>query len=100
MNNTDLNVIKSTSNQDFKDIDDVIYHIKSKKREMLEKIESLEKEDSFDSQKELAILVRNVQYFDTLLDKNKLDLEKIFFPNGTRNCIVPEVLNWYKDSQD
>lgn len=99
MNNTDYNVIKNTNNQDFKDIDDVIYLIKSKKREMFEKIELLEKEDSFEAQKELAILVRNIQYFDALLNKNKLDLEKIFFPDGTGNCKVPEVLNWYNDSQ-
>ena len=99
MDNIDYKVIKGNNNQEFKDINDVIYHIKSQKREMLEKIELLENEESFESQKELAVLVRKVQYFDALLGKNKLDLEKIFFPNGTENCIIPEVLNWYNGSQ-
>jgi len=94
--NIDFNFIKNVSTQEYKDIDDVINSIKSQRRDMLDKIDVLEKSDTFESQKELAVLIRKVQYFDALLSKSKLDLEKIFFPDGNGASVVPDVLNWYQ----
>ena len=89
-------VFQGGNSSQFKDIDDIITAIKAYFREICERIDYLEQQSSDDNDREIATLVRQSQYIDALLKKNKIELEKIFFPNGLGNCIIPDVFQWYQ----
>lgn len=81
----------------FNDVDDILNVLKTKRRSIKEKINMLENKMTNESDIEAAILIRQSQYLDALLEKNKYELEKIFFPNGHGNCIIPDVFQWYQE---
>jgi len=93
-----LKVLNGGLENTFSDVDDIVNYFKQQRREIAEKIEHLENDMSFEAQREIAVLIRNMQYLDVLLDKNKSELEKIFFPNGNGNCVIPDVFQWYQGS--
>ena len=90
-------VIQGGNTNQLKDVDDIITAIKAYFREICERIDYLEQQMSDDNDREIATLVRQSQYIQALLDKNKIELEKIFFPNGLGNCIIPDVFQWYQE---
>lgn len=89
-------VIQGGNTSQFKDIDDILSAIKAQNRKICERIEYLEQHESDENDRELAILIRQNQYIEALLEKSKIELEKIFFPNGLGNCIIPDVFQWYQ----
>ncbi len=95
------NQVKKTLNN----ADEVMDAIKSARREIKERIEYLESQvsdDSIEAEREIAVLIRQDQYFENLEGKQKSELEAIFFA-GRRlndNCIYPDVLQWYQPPSD
>ena len=59
-----------------------------------------QKNNTAENDKEIAVLIRQNQYLEILLNKEKYELEEIFFPNGKSNCIVPDVFLWYKEPEN
>ncbi len=94
-------LINTEESQIIRDIDDILFAIKSCKRKILERIEYLEKQisNSVEVDKEIAVLIRQNQYFNALEQKEKRELEEIFFPNGKANCIIPDVFLWYQEPE-
>lgn len=88
------------NSQTINDVDDILNILKTKYREINEKISSLEKLTTAQSEIDAAILIRQSQYIDALLNKNKYELEKIFFPNGYGNCVIPDVFQWYQQPKE
>lgn len=91
-----LEVLQGGCNKNYDSVDDIILSLKENRRNMLEKIDILDEDDSFSAQREIAVLIRKIQYLDVLLQKNKSELERIFFPDGNGGCIVPDVFQWYQ----
>ena len=91
-----LELIQGGCSREYHNVEDVLLSLKENRRNMLEKIEILEDNESFEAQREIAVLIRKVQYLDVLLDKNKSELERIFFPKDNGSCIVPDVFQWYQ----
>ena len=94
IHNSDIDVIK--------DVDDILYAIKACRRKIKSRLEFLEKQttNTVDADKEIAVLIRQDQYLEVLLNKEKQELKEIFFPGGKNNCIVPDVFLWYKEPED
>ena len=95
------NQVKKTLNN----ADEVMDAIKSARREIKERIEFLETQlsnDNIEAEREIAVLIRQDQYFENLEGKQKSELNAIFF-SGRKlndNCIYPDVLQWYQPPDD
>lgn len=93
-----LELVQNEESQILKDINDIYLAIKSSRRSIKERIEFLEKQahESSEADREIAVLIRQDQYLQALQNKEKYELEEIFFPNGKDNCIVPDIFQWYQ----
>ena len=92
-----LELVQNAESQTLKDINDIYLAIKSSRRGIKERIEFLENQpQNTDADREIAVLIRQDQYLEALQNKQKYELEEIFFPNGKDNCIVPEIFQWYQ----
>ncbi len=96
-----LELIYNNDTDTIKNIDDILLAIKSCRRKIKMRLEFLEKQsvNTSENDKEIAVLIRQNQYLEVLLNKEKHELEDIFFPNGKSNCIIPDVFLWYKEPE-
>ncbi len=97
--------IKLVSNNDrlLKNADDIVYAIRSMRRDIATRIDEVEHSDiSLDEKDiEIAKLIREDQYLEALLKKEKHELSEIFFTeNEDSNCIYPDVLQWYHPEEN
>ena len=95
------NQVKKTVNN----ADELMDAIKSARREIKERIEFLETQlsnDNIKAEREIAVLIRQDQYFENLEGKQKSELNAIFFAGRklNDNCIYPDVLQWYQPPDD
>lgn len=100
-----LKLVEQQVKKTLNNADEIMDAIKSVRREIKEQIEALETKmtnDNIDTEKEIAILIRQDQYFQNLEDKQKSELEDLFFAERklNDNCIYPEVLQWYQPPED
>lgn|SRR5574344_52558 len=96
---------KVVENEDFtvlKDADEIMDAIKASRRKIKERIEFLEIQvpQDIESDKEIAILIRQDQYLEVLQNKPKAELAKIFLSSQKDNCIYPEILQWYQPPEE
>ncbi len=96
-----LELIHNNDTDVIKNVDDILFAIKSSRRKIRMRLEFLEKQsvNTSENDKEIAVLIRQNQYLEILLNKEKRELEEIFFPNGKSNCIIPDVFLWYKEPE-
>ena len=95
------NQVKKTLNN----ADEIMDAIRSARREIKERIEYLESQlsdDNIEAEREIAVLIRQDQYFETLEGKQKSELNAIFFAGRklNDNFIYPDVLQWYQPQSD
>ena len=97
-----LELICNNDSDAINNIDDILLAIKACLRKIKMRLEFLEKQknNTAENDKEIAVLIRQNQYLEILLNKEKYELEEIFFPNGKSNCIVPDVFLWYKEPKN
>ena len=98
----DFRLLQHEDSDVLKDGDDILVAIKSAVRKINARIEFLEAQFPLNREQdvELAILLRQEQYFELLLQKSKTELEEIFFGKAIDNCIVPEILQWYTPQEE
>ncbi len=91
-----LKLIKNDEKM-LKNADDIVYAIRESRRDIGQKIEDIELMEISDDEKDiiLAKLIRQDQYLQALLWKQKSELAEIFFTEGKTNCVFPDVLQWY-----
>lgn len=96
-----IELVHNNNTDVIKDINDVLYALKAYRRKIKYRLEFLEKQNpnTPENDKEIAVLIRQNQYLEVLLNKEKHELEDIFFPNGKSNCIIPDVFLWYKEPE-
>lgn len=96
-----LELVQNEDNQTLRNADEIMDAIKSSRRKIKERIEFLELQvpPDMDSEREIAVLIRQDQYLEVLEGKEKSELAKIFLSASSDNCIVPEVLQWYQGPQ-
>lgn len=100
-----LKLVEQQVKKTLTNADEVMDAIKSARREIKERIEYLEaqlSDDNLSTEKEIAVLIRQDQYFETLQKKQKSELEDIFFAGRKLkdNCIYPDVLQWYQPPEE
>ena len=86
-----------------KNADDIVYAIRSARREISYKIEEIEASELSNDEKDIesAKLIRQDQYLEALLLKDKSELAEFFFSeNSETNCVFPDVLQWYNPEND
>ena len=89
--------IKLVKDNDYmlKNADDIVYAIRSARREISSELSNDEKDI------ESAKLIRQDQYLEALLLKDKSELAEFFFSeNSETNCVFPDVLQWYNPEND
>lgn len=100
-----LKLVEQQVKKTLNNADEVMDAIRSARREIKERIDYLEAQISNENpctEKEIAVLIRQDQYFENLESKQKTELEDIFF-SGRKlndNCIYPDVLQWYQPPED
>ena len=96
-----LELVYNNDTDTIKNVDDILFAIKSCRRKIRMRLEFLEKQNAntIENDKEIAVLIRQNQYLEVLLNKEKRELEEIFFPEGRSNCIIPDVFLWYKEPE-
>lgn len=91
--------LKLVKNDDelLKSADDIVYAIREARRDIAQKMDEIEQMDWSDDEKDIvqAKLIRQDQYLEVLLLKQKTELAEIFFTEGKTNCVFPDVLQWY-----
>ncbi|MBS4760846.1 MAG: hypothetical protein KHX03_09140 [Clostridium sp.] len=97
--------IKLVRNDDYmlKNADDIVYAIRSARRDIAYKIEEIETSELTNDEKDIecAKLIRQDQYLEALLLKDKSELAELFFSeNKDTNCVFPDVLQWYTPEND
>ena len=94
-----LMLIKNIRSKNAKNADEIVSVIKEFWIEITEQISSLESLTRINdnAEIELAILIRQNQYLEYLLNKQKYELVQIF-NECSENCITPEVFKWYNTS--
>lgn len=100
-----LKLVEQQVKKTLNNADEVMDAIRSARREIKERIEYLEaqmSDENLTTEKEIAVLIRQDQYFENLEGKQKSELEAIFFAGRKLkdNCIYPEVLQWYQPPED
>ncbi len=96
-----IELVCNNESETIKNADDILYAIKACRRKIKQRLNDIEHQDLYtpEDEKESAVLIRQNQYLEVLLNKEKRELEDIFFPNGNSNCIVPDVFLWYKEPE-
>ena len=97
--------IKLVRNNDrlLKNADDIVYAIRSMRRDIAARIEEIENSEISSDEKdiEIAKLIREDQYLEALLRKEKHELAEIFFvEDKDSNCIYPDILQWYHPEEN
>lgn len=98
----ELKVVHDEDSQVLKNADEIMDAIKAARRKIKERLDILESISSptIEDEREIAVLIRQDQYFFALQNKQKSELEQIFFAgkkgDSEDNCIYPDVLQWYQ----
>ena len=98
----ELKLVHDEDSQVLKYADEIMYDIKAARRKIKERLDILESISSptSEDEREIAVLIRQDQYFFALQNKQKSELEQIFFAGKKGecedNCIYPDVLQWYQ----
>ena len=87
----ELKVVHDEDSQVLKNADEIMDAIKAARRKIKERLDILES---------ISSPTRQDQYFFALQNKQKSELEQIFFAGKKGecedNCIYPDVLQWYQ----
>ncbi len=96
-----LRLVETIKDKNPKNIDEIVSALKEYRLEIVLEIESLSeiKPITADIEKKIALLIRQEQYIDAILNKQKTELAEIF-GEIKNNCIVPEILNWYHPPEE
>lgn len=96
-----LRLIENLKDKELKDIDEILDAINQCRIEIAQRIDFLEQEEpvTIETEKEIAVLIRQEQYLQVLQNKPKAKLAEIF-GRLENNCIVPEILQWYQGPKE
>lgn len=96
-----LRLVQGLKTKKIRNVDEIMDTIKEYRIEIAEQIENLEAVYPItdDIERQIAVLIRKDQYLEVLENKQKYELAEIFFDNEDNNCIVPDVLQWYKGAK-
>lgn len=102
--NFELKLVQDEDSQILKNADEIMDAIKAARRKIKERIEELEfrTQHTIEIDREIAVLIRQDQYLEILQNKQKTELEEIFFSGKKKddNCIYPDVLQWYQPPKE
>lgn len=97
-----LRLVHGFKNKKIRNADEIMDTIKEYRIEIAEQIENLEsvRPITDDIERQIAVLIRQDQYLEVLENKQKFELAEIFFSDQEdSNCVVPDVLQWYKGAK-
>lgn len=96
-----LRLVQGLKDKNIRNADEIMDTIKEYRLEISEQIDNLEaiRPITSDIERQIAVLIRQDQYLEVLENKQKYELAEIFFDDDDNNCIVPDVLQWYKGAK-
>ena len=96
-----LRLVQGFKDKNIRNADEIMDTIKEYRLEISEQIDNLEaiRPITSDIERQIAVLIRQDQYLEVLENKQKYELAEIFFDDDDNNCIVPDVLQWYKGAK-
>ena len=96
-----LRLVKDVKSNNIKNADEIMDAIKEYRIEIAEQIDELESiyPITEETERQIAILIRQDQYLSVLEKKQKTEIADIFFKDED-NCIVPDVFMWYQPPQE
>ncbi len=110
LNNYKFELIKNENYQAFKSADEIVEAMKRCRNEIAEYLEILEEiiAESYEkngvtceeSEKQMAVLLRQDQYLEYLLSKQKYELAEIFLDKKDESDDESEILNWYQPDNE